>query len=311
MHLPELRIRKIMTDRFGREITYMRISITDRCNLRCRYCMPEDIPKLAMSDIMTFEEIRDVVSAASLLGITDVRITGGEPLVRKGCPGLVAMLKSVPGIRKVAMTTNGILLGENLQALLDAGLDSVNVSLDSLDREKYRFITGSDRFSEALDGIRLAEESGIPVKINVVLQQGINAEEWPQLAGLAENHQVDVRFIEMMPIGFGKKYQGVPNDELIRKMKKRWPDIEEDPAHHGSGPAHYMKIPAWKGSIGFISAIHGKFCSSCNRIRLTSTGKLKPCLCYGETVDLMPALRGKEGSQKSPPPVKRVVRSGL
>ena len=283
-----------MKDRFGREITYMRISVTDRCNLHCRYCMPESIPRLPAADILTFEEIRDVAAAAAELGITDVRITGGEPLMRKGSPELIAMLKAIPGIRHVALTTNGILLGENLPAFLAAGLDSVNISLDSLDDRTYQKITGSGRLSEVLDSIRLAEEAGLPVKLNVVLQEGINEEQWPQLAELAKDHRLDVRFIEMMPIGFGKHYRCVSNDDLLAQMKKRWPSMKEDPSRHGSGPARYLKIPGWRGSIGFISAIHGKFCGTCNRLRLTAGGKLKPCLCYGETIDLMPALRDTE-----------------
>lgn len=278
-----------MEDRFGRKIEYMRVSITDRCNLRCRYCMPDGIHQVPMAQILTYEQIREIVTAAAGLGIGHIRVTGGEPLVRRGCADLVGMLKEVDGVHRVTMTTNGVLLAQFLPDLLAAGLDGVNISLDTLDREKFRSITGRDDFDGVRRGMEAALDAGdrLRVKVNCVLQQGLNDTEWPGIAALAEDRPLDVRFIELMPIGTGRTCSGVSNTELIRRMKERWPEMKPDDSVHGSGPAVYMHIPGWKGSIGFISAMHGKFCDRCNRLRLTSRGMLKPCLCYGETEDLM------------------------
>lgn len=278
-------------DQFGRSITYLRISITDRCNLRCRYCMPDGVQCVPMRDILTYEEITEIASAAARLGITDIRVTGGEPLVRRGAPALVGMLKAVPGIRHVFMTTNGVLLAEHLPALLDAGLDGVNISLDTLRADTYQAITGSDALPAAKEGIRAALAAGLPVRLNAVLQKGINEDEWQALAGLARENPLDVRFIEMMPIGAGKNFTGCYNDALLARMKEVWPDINKDAAGHGCGPARYYHIPGWQGSIGLISAMHGRFCDRCNRIRLTAQGILKPCLSYAGTADLRPVLR--------------------
>lgn len=287
-----------MKDSFGRTIDYMRISVTDRCNLRCRYCMPHDIGKVPMHDILTFEEITEVVKSAVPLGIDRFRITGGEPLVRKGCADLVGMISHVPGVRAVTMTTNGILLKENLPSLLEHGLTGVNISLDTLKRGVFEQITGSDRLPEVLESIDAALSSGIPVRINTVLQRGINEEEWLSLARLTQERKLDVRFIELMPIGFGRTAEGVSNAALEMKLRELYPDLQADDSVHGSGPAVYVRLPGAEGSVGFISAIHGRFCGTCSRLRLTSTGKLKPCLCYGDTVDLRDVLRDREASQE-------------
>lgn len=280
-----------MLDQFGRTIDYMRVSITDRCNLRCRYCMPDGISLVSMKEILTYEEIVETCAAAVRLDIRNFKITGGEPLSRLGCADLIASLKKVPGVKQVTMTTNGVLLKKYLPELLTAGLDAVNISLDTLVPAKYEMITGKDRLSEVLDSIDAALNAGLRTKINAVLQQGVNDDEWFRLASLAEHKALDVRFIEMMPIGYGKKVTGISNDILRTRFSASFPEIEIDRSVHGNGPAEYIRIPGWAGSIGFISAIHGKFCGSCNRVRLTSRGLLKPCLCYGATVDLLPVLR--------------------
>lgn len=299
-----------MKDQFGRSITYLRISITDRCNLRCRYCMPEGIDCVPMKDILTFEEITETAAAAARLGITDIRVTGGEPLVRRGAPQLIGMLKKVTGIRHVCMTTNGVLLEENLPALLEAGLDGVNISLDTLRPDIYQAITGFDDFSQAAGGIRAALKAGLPVKLNAVLQAGINDEEWEDLAQLARDHILDVRFIEMMPIGEGRHYKAVSNADLLAAMQRKWNDLAEEPTGHGFGPAKYYHVPGWKGSIGLISPMHGNFCAQCSRIRLTAQGKIKPCLCYDETVDLRPILRsGKEHARELEETLTVAIRS--
>ena len=286
-----------MKDRYNRTIDYMRISITDRCNLRCTYCMPQDISLTSMENILTYEEILRICTAAAELGITRFKVTGGEPLVRKGCVTLIREMKHIPGIEQVTITTNGVLLGQYLEELISAGIDGVNISLDTLDAGRYERITGKNELSAVMENIRRAIDSGIRVKLNTVLQNGVNEDEWENIALLARTNHLDVRFIEMMPIGYGKNCRGVSGRELLEKMKTRWPDFEKVTDIHGNGPAVYYHVPGWKGSVGFINAIHGKFCASCNRIRLTSRGKLKPCLCYGDTVDLMPILRGgKEGA---------------
>lgn len=275
-----------MRDNYGREIDYMRISITDRCNLRCRYCMPDGIDLVPMKDILTYEEIEVIARAAVRTGIRKFKVTGGEPLVRKDCAKLIGKLKSVPGIEQVTLTTNGVLLKECLPELLENGLDAVNISLDTMDRERYKQITGRDELSRVFAGIDAAVESGIPVKLNCVLQKDMNEDEAINLAELTLSRKMDVRFIEMMPIGSGKRYEPIYNEDIQKKLQSVHSGICRDMRNHGNGPAIYLKIPGAQGSVGFISAIHGKFCKDCNRIRLSAQGKLKPCLCYGQTVDL-------------------------
>lgn len=280
-----------MKDLYGRTIDYMRISITDRCNLRCRYCMPDGIEWIPMDEILTYEQIETVCRVAVSLGINKFKITGGEPLVRKGCPELIGSIKQIPGVEQVTITTNGILLKEQLDRLILAGVDGVNVSLDTLDAEKFKQITGFDLLDRVEASIQSAVAKGLRVKINTVLQSGVNEDEWKGLMDLAKDQRLDVRFIEMMPIGYGKKSRMISNSDLLKQMKVRYPQMEPDMARHGNGPAVYYQIPGFQGGIGFISAIHGKFCGSCNRIRMTSTGELKACLCYQESVSLRDAVR--------------------
>ena len=281
-----------MIDNFGRSIEYMRISITDRCNLRCKYCMPDGIQKVAMSNILTYEEILRICAAATSLGITRFKVTGGEPLVRLGCADFIRELKAIPGTEQVTLTTNGIELERFLPDLLDAGLDAVNISLDSMDAEKYRYITGRGELCQVMGGLDAAIKAGLKTKVNCVLQKDFNAGEIHDFAELAFRKGIDVRFIELMPIGSGDPGKGVSNLDVLRDLETVWPDLVPDTRVHGNGPAVYYHIPGQKGSIGFISAMHGVFCSSCNRIRLTSQGMIKPCLCYEDGVDLRPYLKG-------------------
>lgn len=294
-----------MKDQYGRTIDYMRISITDRCNLRCRYCMPEGVELVSMGEILTYEEIEQICRVAVQEGIRKLKITGGEPLVRKGCVDLVERLKAIPGMEQVTLTTNGVLLKEYARALAQTGLDGVNISLDSLNRERYQWITGRDELERVLQGLNAALEEGLKTKINVVLQKEVNETEWEALIGLAKDSLVDVRFIEMMPIGYGKQFEPISNEQLLEMLCKKYPQLERDESVHGNGPAQYYRIPGYQGSIGFISAIHGKFCGSCNRIRLTAQGELKPCLCYGESYDLREALRQK------PERIREILRSAI
>ncbi len=300
-----------MRDTFGREINYMRISITDRCNLRCRYCMPDGISLVNMEEILTFEEIEIIAKAAIKAGICRFKITGGEPLVRRGCPQLIKKLKSLSGTEQVTLTTNGVLLEQYLDELLDAGLDAVNISLDTLDSMRYKQITGKDELNKVLSGIEAAVQTPLNVKINVVLQKGMNDGEWHDMVKLAERYPVDVRFIEMMPIGYGKEFPTVFNEELLGKMMKRYAYVEKDTRIHGNGPAVYYRLPHFQGSIGFISAIHGKFCDSCNRLRLTAKGQFKPCLCFGESVDIRELLRSKQSLEMREEQIFQAIQTAV
>ena len=281
-----------MFDSAQRNIHYLRLSVTDLCNLRCRYCMPDGVPKLAHEDILTYEEFLRLAALFAQCGIDTVRITGGEPLVRRGVEQLTAGLKAIPGIRRVALTTNGVLLAQKLPALLAAGLDSVNISLDTLHPETFRRITGKDELAAVQNGIRAALASGIPVKLNCVPQPGVNEGELESLAALAQEHPLQVRFIEMMPIGMGKDFRGVSEEELLEILGKKLPPFsiyEGEPL--GNGPCHYYDVEGFSGKIGFISAVSHKFCGECNRIRLTSQGFLKTCLQYAAGRDLREVIR--------------------
>ena len=281
-----------MFDSTRREIHYLRLSVTDLCNLRCRYCMPDGVEKLEREAVLTYEEFLRLAALFAQCGIDTVRVTGGEPLVRKNVAQLVAGLKDIPGIRKVTMTTNGILLAQQLPALLAAGLDSVNISLDTLRPEVFRQITARDEFAAVQAGLQAALESGIPVKLNCVPQAGVNEGELEDLAALAENRPLQVRFIEMMPIGYGAAMPCISGPELRQRFARRWPELQPlTEAAFGDGPAVYYTVPGWQGSIGFIAAVHGKFCASCNRVRLTSQGFLRPCLASEAGCDLRALLR--------------------
>lgn len=314
-----------MKDQTGREIDYMRISITDRCNLRCKYCMPGDIETTDMANLLTYEEIVKVTETAVSLGIRHVRLTGGEPLVRRGCVELVKKIKNISGIDTVGMTTNGVLLAEYARTLKEAGLDSVNVSLDTLDETEFQRLTGRNELKAVLAGIRAAQEAEIPVKINTVHYKNL---DWRAVLAYADERQIPVRFIEMMPIGYGASYTGRSNEELFRQIEDIYgnacamePDrkVESEKAgeqevtvklpykNYGAGPAVYCHFPGLNIDVGFISAIHHKFCKNCNRIRLTSEGYLKLCLCYEKGVDLRAVLRDTQKEQTLQKVMKEAV----
>ena len=284
-----------MFDRYQRDIHYLRLSVTDLCNLRCRYCMPDGVEKLEREAVLTYEEFLRLAALFARCGIDTVRVTGGEPLVRKNVAQLVAGLKETPGIRRVTLTTNAVLLAEQLPALLDAGLDSVNISLDTLRPEVFRQITARDDFAAVQAGLQAALQSGLPVKLNCVPQAGVNEGELEQLAALAKDNAMQVRFIEMMPIGYGAAMPCISGPELRARFARRWPELAPLSAAQehalGDGPAVYYTVPGWQGSIGFIAAVHGKFCASCNRVRLTSQGFLRPCLASETGCDLRALLR--------------------
>ena len=285
-----------MLDRYGRVINYLRISVTDRCNLRCCYCMPEGVQDVGMKNILTFEEIWEIVRTGVSLGITHIRITGGEPLMRKGCGDLIRGIREIPGVETITMTTNGVLLGNYGKQLKEVGVDGVNISLDTLNPEEFYKITGNRELQEVLAGIRAAKTAGLPVKLNAVNRKELDP---IPLVRYAQEENLPIRFIEMMPVGYGKKYVGRSNEELRETLEAVCGNAEcmtnrEELSRMGSGPAVYYQFSDLKVPVGFISAIHGKFCDTCNRVRLTAEGYLKLCLCYDEGEDLRRVLREGE-----------------
>lgn len=281
-----------MQDQFGRKIDYMRISVTDRCNLRCVYCMPKQgVESIPHNEILSYEEIIRVVRAAATLGIEKIKITGGEPLVRKGVASLVRMIKDIPGIRAVTMTTNGVLFPQYAEALVKAGLDGVNFSLDTLNRQSYEALTLFDALENVMEGIRMALRLGLKTKLNCVPMPTQNSVDRVNIAALARDNPLDVRFIEMMPIGLGRDYESVNNDDILKELTQAYGQPVCSKGSHGNGPAVYYDFQGFQGSIGLISALSHAFCGSCNRIRLTADGELKPCLCYHQGLALKPLLR--------------------
>ena len=280
-----------MKDSYGRNIDYMRISITDRCNLRCRYCMPADIETLEMDRLLTYEEIRTIAETGVRLGITHYRLTGGEPLIRRECVQLVEMLKKIPGVDTVGMTTNGVLLGKYAKALKSAGLDEVNVSLDTVDAQEFEQLTGRAELENVKRGIDVALEAKLPIKLNVV---NLGKVDGRLILAYSEQKEIVVRFIEMMPIGYGKQYTGVSNQRLFKMLEEEYGKAKPCVEHMGYGPAVYYRFPGLKQQVGMIDAVNHKFCNTCNRVRLTSEGYLKLCLCYDEGVDLRGVLRSEK-----------------
>jgi cyclic pyranopterin phosphate synthase len=282
-----------MFDQHGRAIDYMRISVTDRCNLRCCYCMPKNMVFEPVQNILHYDEILRICRIAVKLGITKFKITGGEPLVRPDCVGFISELKALPGVEQVTLTTNGVLLAENLDALSAAGISGINISLDTLNSEKYKEITNCSFFEphDIMALLRCCCDRGIHTKINSVLLQD-NFDDVVELAAIAEVLPVDVRYIELMPIGIGGTMTRISPDDVVLRLRERWPDLHPTNEVLGNGPAHYYESTQLIGKIGFIDAVSHAFCSSCNRVRLTSTGQLKPCLCYDSTVDLRSLIRG-------------------
>ena len=256
--------------------------------------MPEDLPLIGHDDILRFDEIELIAEAAAVCGIQHLKVTGGEPLVRKGTPKLCRRLKAIDGIETVTLTTNGLLLEQNLPELIEAGIDGINVSLDTLSREKYQAVTGFDKLEDVRRAIDKSVAAGIPTKINVAVMGGVNTDEVIPLAELAKTEKLHVRFIEMMPIGHGTAFQSYDNHAVLAAIRQKYPQIARDDKKLGSGPASYYHIPGFLGDIGFISAVNHKFCDACNRMRLTSTGLLKYCLCYEDGIDLKAILRPED-----------------
>ena len=278
-----------MIDSYGREITYMRVSVTELCNFRCRYCMPENgVCKKSHEEMLTEDEMIQAIEAAASLGIRKLRITGGEPLIKKNIVSICRRAAAVPGIREVCITTNGTLLPALAGPLREAGVKRLNISLDTLDPEKFRYISRVGDLEQAVSGIRAALDAGFEkVKLNTVLIGGFNDDEIPALAELSRRYPLDVRFIELMPMydsgDFGPE-AFIPYKVVLEKLPEL---VEEAP---DGGVAKLYRLPGAQGSIGLISPISAHFCSECNRIRLTADGKIKPCLHSGDEY----SLKGKD-----------------
>jgi cyclic pyranopterin phosphate synthase len=280
-------------DSFQRQIYYLRISVTDRCNLRCIYCSVGSVPHLPRSEILSYEEIQRIVHAAASMGISKVRITGGEPLLRPNLDELVRMLSRIEGIDDISLTSNGTLLSKYAVELKEAGLKRVNVSLDTLREDRFKRITGMDKLEEVLSGIEASYGAGLcPVKINTVVLRGINEDEVTDLAQMSISQGWHVRFIEFMPFGIPKtEALGTVSAQEIRERIQHLGKLEPYTGKTGYGPARYYRLPEARGTIGFISTMTEHFCHSCNRLRLTSDGQLRPCLIGNDEVNLKEPLR--------------------
>ncbi len=299
---------KGLYDSFGRRINYLRISVTDRCNLRCIYCMPaEGVPWIPHSEILSYEEIRTIVQAAAGLGIDKIRLTGGEPLIRAEVPKLIGMLSQIKGINEVSLTTNGVLLKKYALELKLAGLSRVNISLDTLKADRFRYITRSGGLEQVLSGIEAASNVGLhPIKINMVVMRGINDDEVLDFANMTYKEGWHVRFIELMP--FSGVAEFVPSSELQQRISSLGA-LEPCLPPAGNGPAKYFRLSGAKGTIGFISPITELFCSNCNRLRLTSHGQLCGCLLSDDGIDLKGPLRNNASAQELKHLVLSVVAS--
>jgi len=285
-----------LVDSFGRKIDYLRISITDHCNLKCYYCTPfSGRSHLEHSEILTYEELLNIARATAALGITKIRVTGGEPLVRKGVVEFCRMLSEIKGLKSLALTTNGIYLEEMAEPLFRAGVRRINISLDTLRPERFEKITGYNWLPRVLAGIRRAEQIGMnPIKINTVVMRGINDDEIEDLARLTLDKPYHVRFIELMPTdssAYGD-YESLymPVEEIMKKIKQI-DRAQIGPATDSYGPAKLCKLPGATGKVGFIAPISWHFCGSCNRLRLTAEGKIKTCLFSQEEIDIKKTLR--------------------
>ena len=296
-------------DSWQRQINYLRISVTDHCNLNCVYCSAGPVPHLPRSEILSYEEIQRLVRVAASLGITKVRLTGGEPLVRPDLVVLVRMVSQIEGIDDVSLTTNGILLGQYAAELKKAGLDRVNVSLDTLRADRFQRITGQAQLNEVLAGIDAANRVGLqPVKINMVVMRGINDDEVVDFARMTVDPGWHVRFIEFMPLGTseGEALQTVSTREIQEQILTLG-KLEPYTGKTGNGPARYYRLPGAKGTIGFISPMTEHFCHSCNRLRLTADGQLRPCLLDDDEVNLKEALRHGASTERLKELIQKAV----
>lgn len=281
-----------MIDGIGRNIDYLRISVTDKCNLRCQYCMPEKgVQRIPHEELLSLEEIGRVCSIMAGLGIRRVRLTGGEPLVRKNITKLIADIHAIPQIEEIAITTNGVLFSDMAEELKAAGLTSVNLSLDTRNPVTFAQITGREEYKKVELAMERALSLGMRLKINCVPCRELNEEDLISVAELAKDRPIDVRFIELMPIGCGKKFTGISSFEVQKKLEEAFGASQKVSQQRGNGPANYIAFENFMGKIGFISPISHKFCGECNRVRLTAEGLLKLCLHYDCGIMLRDLLR--------------------
>ena len=290
-----------MLDPFGRSIEYLRLSITDRCNLRCRYCMPEEgVPALGHGDILSYEELLRIARIAVGLGIRKIRVTGGEPLIRRGVVEFIAQLAVLPGTPEIVLTTNGLRLAELAIPLKEAGLQRVNVSLDTLRPERFRQLTRRDGLAQVLAGLAAAEQAGLnPVKVNVIPLKGVNNDELLDFARLTLEHPWEVRFIEFMPISPDLEFSPadrIPMAEVEQLLLPLGP-LETLPRRDSAGPARIYRLPGAPGLLGLIPAVSGHFCPECNRLRVTADGRVRGCLFGNQEIDLKTVLRGAGDDQ--------------
>jgi GTP 3',8-cyclase len=283
-------------DDFGRGINYLRVSVTDRCNLRCLYCMPaEGVDKQEHGEILRYEELALIVRAAAQLGISKVRVTGGEPLARLGLADFVRLVAATPGIDDLSLTTNGTMLARHAAALADAGLKRVNISLDTLRPERFAQITRRGRLEDVFQGLAAAQAVGLaPIKFNMVVLRGLNDDEVTDFARRTATDGWHVRYIEWMPIGGNTGWAGervVSISEIRARIEAELGPLEPASGPLGNGPARYYRLPAAAGTVGFIGALSDHFCADCNRLRLTADGRLRPCLLSEGEIDLRPPLR--------------------
>ena len=275
-----------MTDGYGRKIDYMRISLTDNCNLRCSYCMPEG--KISDIHYLPVETVLKCVESAVCLGITNFRLTGGEPLIYPDMEKLITKMRNVSGVNFIGITTNGVFLSEKADVLKMAGTDSINVSLDTVDSDEFRKITGRNCLKNVIDGIDAALDSRIKLKINTVLRSEVDV---LKMTEFANDKNIDIRFIELMPVGIGEKNDIIPRKAVIEKLEKKYGKVcGVSKMHDENGPAEYYAFRKLGVRVGLIQAVHGKFCDRCNRIRITSDAGLKPCLADSRIIDLKEAL---------------------
>jgi len=282
-----------LTDGIGRTIDYLRISVTDRCNLRCMYCMPkEGVGRIPHDDVLRFEEALRICRILAGLGIKSVRVTGGEPLLRRGLADFIGELKAPSGIISVGLTTNGVLLEEHLESLSKAGLDAVNISINTMDKEKFLRLTGTDNMINIVSVIDRALDLGIRVKTNTVMIRGFNEDEIAKIAGLAKNSGIAARFIELMPLGEAASFKPFYAHEAAALLEKEYGTLQPVAEKWGNGPAEYYAIEGFAGHIGFISPMSRRFCDKCNKLRLTAPGFLKLCLSGDSGLDLYGLVRG-------------------
>lgn len=289
-----------LIDTYGRRINYLRLSVTDRCNLRCSYCMPaQGVPKLSHDEMLSYEELLRVASESVALGIEKIRITGGEPLVRRGLVGFVERLAAIAGLKELVLTTNGLLLGEMALPLRRAGVRRLNISLDSLKPEIFAGITRGGDLRKVIDGIAAAEDAGFPpVKINMVVMRGVNDDELLDFAALTLRRPYTVRFIEYMPTTREKGWNSlcVSGSEILERIGRRYPLVPLVSAEM-AGPARNFKLSGAAGAIGIITPISGHFCDSCNRIRVTAAGLVRGCLFADQGIDLKQHLRSPDNGE--------------